>query len=441
MNTPAPHTQTLSPQHSARQITTIPKNKEKNEPKGVSSSLNTHNLLRQMSWKELQTIMEFKTTYCVHKDIQNIANNQILQNFFRKANISHIDQRAQKNIIEVLQREPFEIARNFYEEKLTIQQKKLLLKDISEYLTTGTHNPSVKEFSKNTNIPINKSTYELIAKALEEHINWEYIGTAQEAIPYLKNLCIEEVHDLYNKLENYQPWGLLDKDIANVLNTTWVSEHDIESILSPLKKVVDRVSIGYYVKHLKDSYEHYIPKVKEDASRQEEEKYEYEGGYSFIPSEEETVANVIYDVAKENNIQEKSFLDIGCGIPWISQTMKDIGCKEAAGLEYNKELVEKSKSHFPDIKIHHDDILKFFEYDKYDILYIYNPLRDWRLMTQALCHIIKNMRIWSTLYFCNVTLCGDKLIERWFEEIDRKTQGRKVFKYKKTTTNKFQKKI
>ena len=120
---------------------------------------------------------------------------------------------------------------------------------------------------------------------------------------------------------------------------------------------------------------------------------------------------MIIDIKNHGDMKEKSFLDIGCGVPMIPQVMKDLGCKTAAGVEYNKILAEESKTYYPEIEIHHANMLTFSEYDKYDILYAYNPLSNSEMMAQALCYIIENMNIGATFYFSNFGINPEKLIK------------------------------
>ncbi|MDR0861080.1 MAG: class I SAM-dependent methyltransferase [Candidatus Peribacteria bacterium] len=108
---------------------------------------------------------------------------------------------------------------------------------------------------------------------------------------------------------------------------------------------------------------------------------------------------------KEGNLTTKSFIDVGCGVPLIPDFIKDLGCKDVHGLEYNPRIVNMVKSHYPDVALHEDNMLTYQEYGKYDILYTYNPLRDPEDMEKALLIIMNQMKPGAVLYFMKACDC------------------------------------
>ena len=120
---------------------------------------------------------------------------------------------------------------------------------------------------------------------------------------------------------------------------------------------------------------------------------------------------MIRDIRNSGRFADKSFVDVGCGIPVISQTMKELGCKTVAGLEFNDFLVQEAKTYYPDVEMQQADMLTFPDYGKYDILYSYNPLSSGKMMIEALCHIIENMKIGAVFYFNNFMVEPKKLIK------------------------------
>ncbi|MDR0859494.1 MAG: class I SAM-dependent methyltransferase [Candidatus Peribacteria bacterium] len=119
-------------------------------------------------------------------------------------------------------------------------------------------------------------------------------------------------------------------------------------------------------------------------------------GRAYIDSERE-FGEVLSDIMRQGNISQKSFIDVGCGVPIFSDFMKDLGCKEVHGLEYNSNLVKMVQPYYPDVNIHTGDMREYQEYGKYDILYMYHPLKSG--MNEALLSIIDQMKPGAVLYF------------------------------------------
>ncbi|GHV28471.1 hypothetical protein FACS1894176_11030 [Bacteroidia bacterium] len=97
--------------------------------------------------------------------------------------------------------------------------------------------------------------------------------------------------------------------------------------------------------------------------------------------------------------------------------MKDLGCKEVHGLEYNPKIVELVQSHYPDVVLHEGDMMDYQEYGKYDILYTYNPFYDSQKMADALLMIMEQMKPGAVLYYHPVRI-SYTFLETWrFEEL------------------------
>jgi trans-aconitate methyltransferase len=126
---------------------------------------------------------------------------------------------------------------------------------------------------------------------------------------------------------------------------------------------------------------------------------------------------------KEGNLSAKSFIDVGCGVPILPDFMKDLGCKDVHGLEYNASIVKLVQPHYPDIVLHEGDMMTYQEYGKYDILYTYNPFYDSQKMADALLVIMEQMKFGAVLYY-NPVRISYQFLEKWgFEELPTDLYG------------------
>jgi len=248
-----------------------------------------------------------------------------------------------------------------------------------------------------------------IKRAIEAHNK----SFSEKVMPYLENLWIGQVFKIDQKLRDYQSWAETDEEIIALLNSIPIEKEEI--------RYLQRVIRKYYENLIHENLQLHNERTKTHM------KHEHKEWYPYIQSSPDVISDIIQDLHHHENIKDKSFLDIGCWIPVIPNIMKEIWYKEVAGLEYNKGLIKKAKKLFPSIKMHHDDILKFSAYDKYDVLYAYNPLKNPHLMSKALYHIIQNMKIGATLYFKDVGCMSRSSIVDYFEHI-----GNAIFKYTKT---------
>jgi hypothetical protein len=153
--------------------------------------------------------------------------------------------------------------------------------------------------------------------------------------------------------------------------------------------------------------------------------------FSYIPLSTCDFAYIVSDIVKQGDFSQKSFIDVGCGVPIYSDFMKDLGCKEAHGLEYNTKIIKTVAPYYPDIELHVGDMLKYQDYGKYDILYSYNPLRNSQRMDDALLLIMEQMKIGSVLYFVPATVSLN--LEMWGFERLTNHNIHNVFKFYKFT--------
>jgi trans-aconitate methyltransferase len=118
-----------------------------------------------------------------------------------------------------------------------------------------------------------------------------------------------------------------------------------------------------------------------------------------VPTDSSVFMEIFIDIVTSVDFRNSSFIDIGCGVPILSDFMKQTGCKDSSGLEYNTKLINEVKDDYPNLKLYTEDMLKYQEYGKYDILYSYNPLCNSKKMDDALFLIIEQMKIGAVFYF------------------------------------------
>jgi SAM-dependent methyltransferase len=97
---------------------------------------------------------------------------------------------------------------------------------------------------------------------------------------------------------------------------------------------------------------------------------------------------------KEGNLNNKKFLDIGCGLGTLCEIARMKGLI-AEGIEINPILYNISKQLFPDIKIHEMNIMNFNNYNEFDIIYYWLPFRNPKLLMEFKEKVENNIRIGS----------------------------------------------
>lgn len=126
----------------------------------------------------------------------------------------------------------------------------------------------------------------------------------------------------------------------------------------------------------------------------QEEKPEYEQG-------------ILYDLNKFNAVllnfkepQHKTFLDVGSGNGEKLYAALCWGFEKSVGLEYSKKLVQISQNALQEfmqnkkIDIIHADALKTSPeiYQNMDVIYLFSPIKDNKIMAQLTENILKNMK-------------------------------------------------
>lgn len=131
----------------------------------------------------------------------------------------------------------------------------------------------------------------------------------------------------------------------------------------------------------------------------QEEKKDY---FPYIPIDSQRIGWIIEDIMSNNlSLEDKNFMDIGCGVPIIPKIFDILGCKKSKGLEYQKDYIDKYGDGF----LIQGDLLTF-NFEEYDYLYSYNPICDNKVMSEGLTNIMKTMKPGATFYF--VQACGVK---------------------------------
>ncbi len=127
--------------------------------------------------------------------------------------------------------------------------------------------------------------------------------------------------------------------------------------------------------------------------------------YPYIPSNPGDVINEILRIIKENpkiTKQHLRFLDVGCGIgdkPLFAYTM---GIESSSGIEYNRHTFELARYFLKDteVKLIKGDALKYKHYSNYNLVYMYNPILDYKIELKLLYTIYDQLEVGSTiLYF------------------------------------------
>ena len=90
------------------------------------------------------------------------------------------------------------------------------------------------------------------------------------------------------------------------------------------------------------------------------------------------IYNKLKIIENEISLKGKRFLDVGSGVGHICAVAKIFGC-EPEGIEINPVLLRISQILYPDIKIHHQNILSFEDYYNYDVIFYYIPFHDIKL--------------------------------------------------------------
>lgn len=147
-----------------------------------------------------------------------------------------------------------------------------------------------------------------------------------------------------------------------------------------------------------------------------------ETNYPYIPVDEYRLSIIIKDLIKSKiDFKNKSFIDIGCGVPIIPKIFKILGCKESSGLEFEELYCRMDHEKY---LIHGD--LTTFNFKDYDILYSFNPIRNSELMEKGLNNIMTTMKEGSVLYFIQAGNISKTTLNKF-----TKIKNESIFKFKK----------
>lgn len=131
-----------------------------------------------------------------------------------------------------------------------------------------------------------------------------------------------------------------------------------------------------------------------------------EGCFGYCPCDVQVFEKVLGDMI-QNGKQGFEFLEIGCGIPLFSLCIgKAFENIQITGIEYNKKICDyvNSTALSDNIEIIYKDANKYKEYDKYDFMFMPQPLQDTLKMHNLLLYILKNMKQGAILYICTTNL-------------------------------------
>lgn len=104
-----------------------------------------------------------------------------------------------------------------------------------------------------------------------------------------------------------------------------------------------------------------------------------------------------------NPYSEVKFLDVGCGlgnVVFLASSKFD-----AYGIEFSEEYVQAARKMLAstfshrnmDNHIIHCDALDYNDYNQYDVIYWYRPIRDAKLMTNLATRVAKQMKVGAYL--------------------------------------------
>jgi len=114
-----------------------------------------------------------------------------------------------------------------------------------------------------------------------------------------------------------------------------------------------------------NDYIKYLNKVRE-LGLIDNTQYEHHHGYITAHKDQ---LKPLYDIFVEG----MSFIDLGCGAGNVLRYADNIGY-DVTGVDFNKDLLEHAKD-YKTIHCSFDD-LKDDDYKKYDVIYIYRPLKE-----------------------------------------------------------------
>ena len=125
--------------------------------------------------------------------------------------------------------------------------------------------------------------------------------------------------------------------------------------------------------------------------------------YAYIPIEIYRVNMQIHfvydylkDVKKHRSVYNLKFLDVGSGIGVV----RNLAATRfnAYGIEIDEKLIKEQKNLFGDtLYVDKQDALKYNEYNKFDVIYYYCPIRDPKLEKRLERRIERQMKVGAIL--------------------------------------------
>lgn len=122
------------------------------------------------------------------------------------------------------------------------------------------------------------------------------------------------------------------------------------------------------------------------------------GCFPFIPLRSDHAIKLVMKAAelmgvKNNWMQDKSFLDVGCGAGNIC-LLADAAGFRANGLDLDRAALNIAKKRVTDhSRFFCIDALQFDSYHKYDVIYFWRPISDAEKMAELEARIMADMKV------------------------------------------------
>jgi len=126
-----------------------------------------------------------------------------------------------------------------------------------------------------------------------------------------------------------------------------------------------------------------------------EERTFSDGSWAYIPFYADVFVRIMAHLVKTYNIT--SFLDVGAGYGDKVGIMNKL-VKRSRGIEYFGKYVKIARK--CGIKIYHANAFKYNGYDKFDLIYMYHPIKDDFIYAKLVENIFRKMKVGG--YFIEV---------------------------------------
>lgn len=118
--------------------------------------------------------------------------------------------------------------------------------------------------------------------------------------------------------------------------------------------------------------------------------------WNFVPHEGSAVAKYLIAIKKAEK-RQLNFLDLGCGIGNMLILANILGYK-SIGVEYNEELVKIARRIYSSHIIQYN-ILNIENFLEYDVIYMYRPIDDEKVLKKLMQKIITKAKIGTYFIF------------------------------------------